>query len=90
MLGQQSQACTEYKSYFYGNDLAVGQELLIMYLSSVFYLLLLLFLESVYWQRVCEKANTLYYKIRDRNSYSIDHDDGHHENGRYERFGLYI
>lgn len=69
-----SAACTQYKSYFFGNDLAVGNDLLIIVFSSSLYLLLLLFVESVRWQRYWEKINTIYYKISDRNnSYNIEH-----------------
>lgn len=84
----ESDACSQYKSYFFGNDLAVGNELILMTLSCVIYVLLLLFLESIYLQRFLEKVCTFYYTFRNCQGYNFDFGDGDPESGRYTILGL--
>lgn len=83
-------ACKQYKSYFFGNDLAVGNDLIIMVFSSFLYLVLLLLLESIFLQRFWEKMNTMYYRLRMRkNYYSFDEQiDSNPENGLFTKPGL--
>lgn len=61
-----------------------------MLFSSVLYVMMLLFLESIHWQRLCENTTMLYYKVIDWKRKKDITDDDHPENGRYKLLGLFL